>query len=198
MDPRETGRGYDQLAEKWQGPHLQKNGIAQFERAIQFSKNHGHALDIGCGSNGRFIDLLLKHGFQPEGVDVSSRMIALATQRHPAILFHEADICEWKFARKYDFISAWDSIWHLPLAQQEPIMKKICGGLAPQGIFIFSAGGLDEPSEHTNSFMGPLMNHSTLGIPKFLELLTKFGCVCRHLEYDQYPEPHIYLIAQKN
>jgi SAM-dependent methyltransferase len=197
MDPRETGRGYDQLAEKWQGSNLQKNGIAQCERAIQFSKKRGAALDVGCGSNGRFLDLLLMHDFEPEGVDVSARMIALARQRHPGISFYEADIAQWKFARKYDFILAWDSIWHLPLEQQEPVLKKICEGLEPQGIFIFSAGGLDGPDEHTNSFMGPLMNHSTLGIPKFLELLTKFGCGCRHLEYDQYPEPHIYFIAQK-
>jgi hypothetical protein len=23
------------------------------------------------------------------------------------------------------------------------------------------------------------------------------GCICRHLEYDQFPEKHVFLIAQK-
>lgn len=197
MDPETTGRQYDQIAHIWQEPHIQSNGIAQFERAIQFTKSHGHALDIGCGSSGRFIDLLSKHGFTPEGMDISSRMIALARQRHPHISFHEADICRWNFTKKYDFISAWDSTWHLPLEQQEPALKKICEGLTQNGVYIFTTGGLDEPKEKSDSCMGVEVAYSVLGIPRFLELLTKFGCVCRHLEYDQYPEQHLYIIAQK-
>jgi hypothetical protein len=54
MDPEATG------ADHWQEPHIESNGIAQFERAIQFTKNRGPALDIGCGSSDRFIDLLIK------------------------------------------------------------------------------------------------------------------------------------------
>jgi hypothetical protein len=45
--------------------------------------------------------------------------------------------------------------------------------------------------------MGGMFDYSTLGIPRYLELLPKFGCICRHLEYDQYPEQHLYIIAQK-
>jgi RimJ/RimL family protein N-acetyltransferase len=41
------------------------------------------------------------------------------------------------------------------------------------------------------------MYHATLGIPRTLEVLAEAGCVCRHLEYDQYPEGHVYLVAQK-
>jgi RimJ/RimL family protein N-acetyltransferase len=41
------------------------------------------------------------------------------------------------------------------------------------------------------------MYHATLGISKTLHVLAEAGCVCRHLEYDQYPEAHVYLIAQK-
>jgi RimJ/RimL family protein N-acetyltransferase len=41
------------------------------------------------------------------------------------------------------------------------------------------------------------MYHATLGIPKTLRVLAEAGCVCRHLEYDQHPEAHVYLIAQK-
>jgi SAM-dependent methyltransferase len=197
MDPEATGRQYDQIAHVWQEPHIQSNGIAQFERAIQFVKNRGHALDIGCGSSGRFIDLLSKHGFAPEGMDVSSRMIALARERHPHIPFHETDISRWIFPKKYDFVSAWDSAWHLPLELQEPVLEKICDGLDHHGVFIFTTGGVDEPEEKSDSFMGPRLDYSALGIPKILELITKFGCVCRHLEYDQHPQQHLYVIAQK-
>jgi len=197
MDPHEIGRSYDSIAYLWREPHLQSNGISQFERAIRFTTTRRSALDIGCGSSGRFIDLLIGHGFEVEGIDVSERMVALARQQHPEISFHHADICAWHLPRQYDFISAWDSIWHAPLDMQEPVLRKICEGLAKDGVFIFTTGGLDEPGEKRDSCMGPPVYYSTLGIPKTLELLADCGCVCRHLEYDQYPEKHLYLIAQK-
>ncbi len=197
MDPEALGREYDKIANHWQEPFLQTNGLAQFEKAIRFTKNRGPALDIGCGSGGRFIDLLSKHGFVPEGLDVSKEMITLAKQRHPDVPFHHANIATWNFPKKYDFISAWDSTWHLPLNLQEPVLKKICDGLADHGIFIFTTGGLDGPAEKSDSFMGVELSYGVLGIPKTLELLDRFGCVCRHLEYDQYPEKHLYVVAQK-
>ncbi|MGA3171369.1 MAG: class I SAM-dependent methyltransferase [Chthoniobacteraceae bacterium] len=197
MNPNEIGRSYDSIAHVWRESRIQSNGISQVERAIQFTTTRKYALDIGCGCSGRFIDLLIRHGFQPEGIDVSERMIALARQRHPDISFYHADICRWSIPRKYDFILAWDSIWHVPLDMQEPVMQKICEGLSEGGVFIFTTGGLDEPEEKRDSCMGPPVYYSALGIPKTLELLRKFGCVCRHLEYDQYPEKHLYIIAQR-
>lgn len=197
MTPQELARSYDEIAHVWLEPHIQSNGLAQFERAISFVTQRGHALDIGCGSSGRFLDLLQQHGFQVEGLDVSERMIALARQNRPGVTFHHADISTWELPRKYDFISAWDSIWHLPLALQKPVMKKICDALAPGGVFIFTTGGLDGPEEKSDSSMGPPVHYSVLGIPRTLEILGLYGCVCRHLEYDQPPEKHLYIIAQK-
>ena len=76
-------------------------------------------------------------------------------------------------------------------------MQRICEGLTPNGVFIFTTGGVDEPGEKSDSCMGPPMYYSVLGIPKTLELLTRFKCICRHLEYDQYPEQRLCIIAQK-
>jgi trans-aconitate methyltransferase len=140
---------------------------------------------------------LQSHGFEVEGLDVSSRMIELAKRRHPAVAFHQADICEWELPKKYDLISAWDSIWHVQLSQQAGVLRKLLNGLSSGGICIFTMGGLDAPSEKIDSAMGPQMYYSVLGIPNALTLLSDAECVCRHLEYDQYPELHLYLIAQK-
>ncbi len=198
MNPGEVARSYDQLAEQWNSDSYPRDyGIRQHERAIAFLREKRTALDIGCGSSGRIIDLLMSHGFDVEGLDFSRRMIELAKKRHPSITFHHVDICEWDGLRKYDFISAWDSIWHLPLANQEPVLKKIMQSLAPGGVFIFTTGGLDAPSEKVDSAMGPQMYYSVLGIPNTLKLISETGCVCRHLEYDQYPELHLCIIAQR-
>ncbi len=69
MNPDEVGRSYDSIAERWRAPEYPLNGIPQHERALKFMKSRGYALDVGCGCNGRFIDLLRGQGFEVEGVD---------------------------------------------------------------------------------------------------------------------------------
>lgn len=198
MEPSEIAAGYDQLADVWNSPGFSRdNGIAMHQRALRFLRARRHALDIGCGSSGRFIDLLLDNGFAVEGLDLSERMIALARVRHPDVRFHHADICHWEFPRGYDFISAWDCLWHLPLAQQQPVLSRILRNLEPGGVFVFTMGGLDAPGEKTDAAMGPGMYYSTPGIPDTLALVARNGAVCRHLEFDQHPEQHLCMIVQK-
>jgi SAM-dependent methyltransferase len=197
MDPREVAASYEQLAESYGVTVGTKYGMAQHERALAFVRNKRRALDIGCGSSGRIIDLLQRSGFEVEGVDISAGMLELAKRRHPEVTFHHADICEWKFPEEYDFVSAWDSIWHVPLQKQAPVLSRILQHLAPGGVCIFTTGGLDAPGEKVDAAMGPPMYYSVLGIPNTLRLLHETGCVCRHLEYDQYPELHVYIIAQR-
>src|ERR1700741_3332013 len=38
-------------------------------------------------------------GISVAGVDVSERMVALARQRHPDVVFYHEDICRWKLPR---------------------------------------------------------------------------------------------------
>jgi SAM-dependent methyltransferase len=198
MTPDEVANSYDALADRWSSDAFSRsNGIAQHERAVAFLDQKRHALDVGCGGSGRIIDLMIRHGFTAEGVDLSVRMIELARQRHPEVTFHHADICEWRLPRRYDLISAWDSIWHLPLAVQEPVLKKLLAALTHGGVCIFTTGGLDTPGEKTDAAMGQPMYYSVLGIPATLQIIAASGCICRHLEYDQYPELHLYLIAQR-
>jgi SAM-dependent methyltransferase len=198
MKPEETGSHYDRIALLWQEKQRHSTyGVAALERAIQFVELKSSALDIGCGSSGRFIEVLIKHGFMSTGLDISAEMISLARQRHPQVTFHAADICTWQFPEKYDLIVAWDSTFHLPLAEQKPVLKKMCDGLNPHGVLLFTCGGTPGPEEIAGGFDGETFDYSTLGVNEFLRLLMEYGCSCKHVEYDQYPENHVYIVAQK-
>ena len=79
MNPSDIGKAYDEITHLWESEKFNRsNGIEQHKRAIAFSENTGHALDIGCGCTGRFIDLLIDNDFTPEGVDISEKKISLA------------------------------------------------------------------------------------------------------------------------
>jgi len=117
------------------------------------------------------------------------------------VTFHHADVVSWELPKRYELISAWDSIWHVPLALQEEVLRKLCRGLAEGGVLIFSSGGVDEPGEGSNPFLGQPLYHAALGIPKLLAIVAEMGCVCRHLEYDEAHQDevgrHLYLIVQR-
>ena len=195
MTPEQVAASYDQIAASWGEPFT--DGFAPIERAIAFLKHKGVALDVGCGA-GRCFDLLTRNGFAADGIDFSPAMLSLARQRHPQPRLFHADICEWELPRSYDLIVAWDSVWHLPLDRQSAVLAKLCRGLSAGGVLILTLGGMDGPEEKRDAHMGVPMYHATLGIPKTLEVLANAGCVCRHLEFDQYPQSHVQLIVQKS
>lgn len=198
MKPDDIGKAYDRITHLWDSDQFNRhNGIAQHQRAIGWTVQRGKALDVGCGCTGRLTELLLSEGFTPDGVDVSAHMLAIAKHKHPDLQFYHADICEWPVPDHYDLITAWDSIWHVPLAQQAALIQKLVNSLNPGGVLIFSFGGTDQASDHSDNAMGPTLYYSTLGTRGFLELITTLGCDCRHLEYDQRPELHAWIIVQK-
>lgn len=198
MNPAQTGKNYDTIIDRWSDARFNmQNGIEQHKKAISFTTSRGKALDVGCGRTGRIMDLLAKERFTPEGLDISEKMIALARGRNPEWHFHQEDICTYSLPEKYDFITAWDSIWHIPLDEQVGVMSKLASALNLDGIMIFSFGGVNEPGDHTDDTMGPEMYYSSLGTNGFIEVLLNNGCTVKHLEFDHPPELHAYLVVQK-
>jgi 2-polyprenyl-3-methyl-5-hydroxy-6-metoxy-1,4-benzoquinol methylase len=91
MNPQMTAESYDKLASHWNSDEFNRgNGIEQHKRAFRFAGRKRNAIDVGCGSSGRVIDLLISEGFEAEGLDISPEMIRMAKQRHPEVLFHLA------------------------------------------------------------------------------------------------------------
>lgn len=200
MHTSSIAAAYDTLAERWTDAAFERsNGVRQHAHALSFlgEASGGWALNVGCGCNTRFHSLMRGRGLRIEGIDISERMLALARAADPAVLLHHADACAWQPERGYRFISAWDSIWHVRLDEQRPLMLKLMAALEPGGVFIFSAGGLDQPNEHVDATMGPEVYYSTLGIPGLLEAIGEAGCLVRHLEFDQPPEKHLCIIVQR-
>lgn len=197
MHPLETGKKYDKIATWWQQHHLQSNyGVEQLKKALQFIQTGGHALDVGCGAGGRMVRLLDEHGFSVTGIDVSEEMIRLAKSSHIDHIFLQADICEFEASHSFDFILAWDSIFHLPIEQHKPVLNKLCKLLSPYGILIYTFGNAIGSSE--SIWREDTFAYSSIGINENLNTLIHNQVTPMHLELDQYPESHVLVIGKKN
>ncbi len=196
MQPSTLGEKYDKIADWWHERHFDSDyGVKQFKNALRFVSSYSKALDVGCGSGGRFIRILKTKRFNVTGIDVSKEMIKLARKNHPEELFILQDICSWESNEKFDFIYAWDSIFHLPLAMQKPVLNKLCGLLNQGGVLFYTFG--NAVGESTGEWLGDVFYYSSIGINDNLQLLIENGLSVLHLELDQYPERHVCVVAQK-
>lgn len=196
MKPEELGKKYDKIAAWWHEQHRDGDyGIAQIENALKFRTEGGSALDVGCGAGGRVVRALQSRNYEVTGLDVSSEMIKLASENHPEQRFILQDIGTWVPAETFDFVVAWDSLFHVPYLEQASVITKLCRSLNGDGVLVYSFG--DAIGEHTDEWRGDTFYYSSLGVNENIRLILKNGLKVLHLELDQYPEKHVYLIAQK-
>ncbi len=192
----DIGLKYDDIAPFWTEQHFDSDyGVPQFERALSYATSSGKALDVGCGSGGRFIKRLETRGFEVTGIDASIKMIKRARTHHPDAVFHHSEIQQWKAVDTFDFILAWDSLFHLPLRDQKPVLAKLCSLLNSGGVLMHSFG--DAIGCHVDHWRGHEFEYSSIGISENLNILMGYGLEPVHLERDQYPENHVYSIAVK-
>ncbi len=197
MEPVSIGRLYDKIADWWyQYHHASDYGLAAIKKAIAFHPGIKTALDVGCGAGGRLIHALVAKGSAVHGIDISERMIQIARENHPNETFEVQDICSWQIKAKYDFIYAWDSIFHIPLEAHASVIKKLCKALKPEGILLYTCG--NEQGEHTDQWINDTFYYSSIGINQNLQLLMASGLSILHLELDQYPEKHVVVIGKSS
>lgn len=198
MEPDLTGRKYDKIATWWDGQHHDSSyGITQVEKALRFVRTgvSRNALDVGCGAGGRIPHLLEKAGFSVTGVDVSAEMIRLARAHHPTHEFFVSDFCTWQTEQIFDLIVAWDSIFHVPLDRQRLVLTKMCRLLNEGGVLIHTFG--DAIGAHTDTWHDDEFYYSSIGVNENLDTVASSNCICRHLELDQFPEKHVFMISQR-
>lgn len=102
-------------------------------------------LDVACGT-GRLIEEL-RNRYDVQGLDLDSRMLAIARNRLPDVTFHEADMTNFDLGQRFDIITCLGS--SLPaVATQEGLGQAISGfarHLEPTGVLIVE--GFIEPDD---------------------------------------------------
>jgi ubiquinone/menaquinone biosynthesis C-methylase UbiE len=85
-----------------------KNYQAEAERLVAICREHLRSegtrwLDVACGT-GRHLEYL-RERYDVEGLDTSLELLAIACQRHPNILFHQADMMAFDLGKTFDIVT---------------------------------------------------------------------------------------------
>jgi ubiquinone/menaquinone biosynthesis C-methylase UbiE len=133
------------------------------------------ALDIGCGA-GIPVSRVLTTRAAVTGIDISSRMIALAQQNVPTARFIEADIRAVDFPpESFDAVTAFYSIFHLPKGDHQTLLGSIYSWLKPGGLLLCTLSYANEAAYTEDSFFGVTMYWSNHSLSQYDQMLTKVG-----------------------
>jgi SAM-dependent methyltransferase len=113
-------------------------------------------LDVGCGT-GEHARLLSASDFAVDGLDLDAAFVCIASLKHPAGRFFEADMADFRLPRTYDaIVCLFSSIGYLrTLARVESALECFREHLTPGGVVLvepwFPPGTLDTGRVTTNT-----------------------------------------------
>ncbi len=81
---------------------------AEVEKLLAFIDEHrlstgNRLLDVACGT-GLHLSYLKQH-FEVEGLDLNEDMLAIARQRNPGVVFHQADMTDFNLGYTFDIVT---------------------------------------------------------------------------------------------
>lgn len=130
--------GYDEMAERYdevRAEDTEHEGLARLRETLPADPS---LLDLGCGDGtGPLQEVDVGNAV---GLDFSGEQLRLATERTDAALV-TGDLTALPFAdERFDAVTAFYSVIHLPVAQHGECYAEVERVLAPGGRFLFSIG----------------------------------------------------------
>jgi 2-polyprenyl-3-methyl-5-hydroxy-6-metoxy-1,4-benzoquinol methylase len=134
--------GYDALSYRYREDDAPEGRYAPWLADLRARvPRAGTVLDVGCGCGVPVARSLAEAGYQVTGVDISDVQIDRARRLVPAASFLRADVSTVEFrAESFDAVVCLYALFHLPLAEQPPILRRIRTWLRPSGWLLVMTG----------------------------------------------------------
>ena len=120
---------------------------------LSYAKKEDKILEALCGS-GRFLIPFMEHGFDIFGIDLSVAMLNKLKQKAPNAKVFQADILEYSFKNRFDyiFISSGSVSLFTDINLCRKILGKIKEMLTPEGKFVFAVDTVADKCSDDNDY----------------------------------------------
>lgn len=184
--PKETVReGYNRLSTHYRThfelAHPYKLWIQDLTLQI---REEGDILELGCG-DGLPVAQLLSTQYNYVGVDISEVQIANAKKNILNGTFILADMTELHFSQnRFNGIIALYSIIHVPIDEQEKLLRNIYAWLRPNGCFLCTVGFTNWTGTESNWILpDTTMYWSHADATQYTEWFTSMGFAILQKEF---------------
>lgn len=144
-------------------------------------------LDLGCGTGRPMAEYLVSQGRRVLGVDQSEAMLAIARLRLPYERWVLSSMEVYEPEEGYRGALLWDSLFHVPRTEHEPIVRKVVHGLPPGGRFMLTVGGSAHPA-FTDFMYGQEFYYDSNTPEETERLLHRLACRLIIAEYMNLPD----------
>ena len=166
------------------------------DRFLALIPSGGSVLDLGCGTGKPIARYFGKRGYTVTGVDSSPSIVSMFRALLPGQRAFVADMREWSLTEGFDGIIAWDSFFHLNLADQRRMFPIFRTHSAPCAALMFTSG--PACGESIGSLAGEPLYHASLDPAEYRELLAHDGfAVVATLAEDQACGGRTVWLAQR-
>jgi len=144
-------------------------------------------LDLGCGTGCPMAEYIVSQGRRVLGVDASEAMLAIARQRLPGEQWVLSPIEAYEPPVEYHGALFWDSLFHLPRTEHEPIVRKVVRGLPTGGRLMLTVGGSAHPA-FTDFMYGEEFYYDSNAPEQTETFIRQSGCRLVIAEYMNMPD----------
>jgi len=165
------------------------------DRFLELLPPSASVLDIGCGHGEPIAAHLIEQGCRVTGVDAAPSLVALCRARFPDHDWLAGDMRHLRLDRRFSGLLAWDSFFHLTLADQRRMFPLFRDHAAPGAVLMFTSG--PSHGEAIGSYCGEPLYHASLGPEEYRALLDENGFnVIAHKAEDPDCGGHTIWLAQ--
>jgi len=118
-------------------PNPRHQKIISYLKNLFQKYNFKNALEIGCGI-GIISEFISKHISEVTGIDISGENIKFAKATVKKVNFHCSDFLEFPVKEKFDLITLFDVLEHLPKETHKNVFKRINEISKPNTIIIIT------------------------------------------------------------
>jgi len=144
-------------------------------------------LDLGCGTGRPMAEYVVSRGRRVLGVDQSEVMLDIARRHLPGEQWVLSPMETYEPEEGYRGALLWDSLFHVPRTEHEPILRKVVRGLPPGGRLMLTVGGSAHPA-FTDFMFGQEFYYDSNTPEETGQILERLGCRPVIAEYMDLPD----------
>lgn len=179
-----------------------KEKITSFTKA--YIAKGARILDLGCGPGNNITTIRhLDPTCHFTGVDLSEKLLDIATKKHPDCTFYQQDIRQLQAETSFDVVIASFCIVHLHQRETEDVIAKISECLTEGGSLYLSFMEGEVAGFESTSFSSEKIFFNYYAVADVITMLEKYDIIPQEVQREPYVEqdgsetPDVFIFAVK-
>lgn len=180
---------YDRIAQAWSEARKTFFGRERdyLDAVLAAAPAGATILDLGCGTGRPMAEHIVAQGRRVLGVDQSEALLQMARSNLPNERWVLSTMEAFEPDQSCHGALLWDSLFHLPRAQHEPILRKVVNALPPGARLMLTVGGSAHPA-FTDTMFGQTFSYDSNTPDESEQILSGLGCVIVIGEFMNMPD----------